>query len=76
MKFLSTLLVLGGYVLVYAAVANHGKYATSPWLGVFRDAYGVDAQKATVTTTGGATTTPPTTTTPNIRRRTTPTTSA
>ncbi len=45
MKLLSTLLVFAGYTLVYAAVANHGKYAQIPWLGVFRDAYGVDAAK-------------------------------
>lgn len=28
-----------GYVLVYAAVANHGRFATSPWAGVIGDAY-------------------------------------
>lgn len=28
-----------GYVLVYAATANHGRFATSPWLGVIGDAY-------------------------------------
>ena len=28
-----------GYVLVYAAVANHGRFATHPWAGVVADAY-------------------------------------
>lgn len=28
-----------GYVLVYAAVANHGRFATSPWAGLVADAY-------------------------------------
>lgn len=28
-----------GYVLMYAATANHGRFATSPWLGVIGDAY-------------------------------------
>lgn len=28
-----------GYLLVYAAVANHGRFATAPWAGVIGDAY-------------------------------------
>lgn len=32
-------LVFVGYVLVYAAVANHGKFALSPWDGLTGDAY-------------------------------------
>ena len=40
MKFLSTILVLAGYTLVYAAVANHGRFYANPWMGIFRDAYG------------------------------------
>lgn len=28
-----------GYVLVYAATANHGKFALEPWNGVTGDAY-------------------------------------
>lgn len=28
-----------GYVLCYASVANHGKFALSPWDGVTKDAY-------------------------------------
>lgn len=39
MKFLSKLLLLAGYTLVYASVANHGKFATEPWAGLFGDAY-------------------------------------
>lgn len=40
MKFLSLLLLLGGYMLIYASVANRGKFAGNPWLGLFADAYG------------------------------------
>jgi hypothetical protein len=39
MKFLSSLLIFGGYVLVYAATANQGEFATEPWAGLFADAY-------------------------------------
>lgn len=39
MKFLSVLLLLGGYILVYAAIAGGGKFAVQPWQGLFRDAY-------------------------------------
>lgn len=39
MRFLGTLLLLGGYTLVYAAVADAGKFATDPWAGLFADAY-------------------------------------
>lgn len=39
MKFLGIYLLLGGYILVYASVANGGKFATDPWNGVFGDAY-------------------------------------
>jgi hypothetical protein len=28
-----------GYVLVYASVANHGRFALHPWLGLLADAY-------------------------------------
>lgn len=54
MKFLSRLLLLGGYILVYAAVANQGRLAAMPWMGVFRDAYGVDSKASG----GGAASTP------------------
>jgi hypothetical protein len=37
--FLSIALTFIGYVLVYGAVANHGRFATAPWQGVFKDAY-------------------------------------
>jgi len=37
---LGTILFTGlGYVLVYAAVANHGRFATHPWAGLLEDAY-------------------------------------
>lgn len=39
MKFLSVLLLLGGYLLVYAAVARGGRFAAQPWEGLFHDAY-------------------------------------
>lgn len=39
MKFLSTLLLLGGYLLIYAAVAKGGRFAAQPWEGLFHDAY-------------------------------------
>lgn len=71
MKFLGTLLILGGYILVYAAVANGGKFYANPWMGVFRDAYGVDSAA------GGATQpASPAATAPSIRPRTSPATSA
>jgi|SRR5215472_5452393 len=38
-RFVNTLLLFGGYLLVYASVANHGKFATEPWNGIFTDAY-------------------------------------
>lgn len=28
-----------GYILVYASVANRGRFATHPWAGVIADAY-------------------------------------
>lgn len=39
MKFLSILLLLGGYILVYASIARGGRFATEPWQGLFEDAY-------------------------------------
>jgi hypothetical protein len=38
-NFVGTLLVFGGYVLVYAAVARGGRFATEPWAGLYEDAY-------------------------------------
>jgi len=38
-RFLSTLLLFFGYALVYAAVADGGKFATDPRLVLFADAY-------------------------------------
>ena len=62
MRFLSTLLVMGGYVLVYAAIANHGKFATDPWLGVLADAY--QDQPTTAPSAPSPTTPAPSTTVP------------
>lgn len=56
MRFLGTLLLLGGYALVYAAVAAGGKFATEPWLGFVEDAYSVNA--APTTAQGGAASSP------------------
>lgn len=39
MRGLATLLIFGGYMLVYAAVADQGKFATEPWAALFADAY-------------------------------------
>lgn len=39
MGFLSGLCLFAGYLLVYAAVANHGQFATEPWAGLLADAY-------------------------------------
>ena len=46
MKALSSLLIFGGYMLVYAATAGidpntkgGGKFATEPLAGLFADAY-------------------------------------
>lgn len=36
---LGIMLALLGYVLVYAATANHGAFATQPWAGITGDAY-------------------------------------
>jgi len=69
MKFLSTILVLGGYILIYAAVANKGKFAKQPWIGVFRDAYGVDTSTGTGATTAPSAGASTTTTTPPVRSR-------
>jgi hypothetical protein len=39
MGFLSVSLTFVGYVLVYASVANHGRFALVPWAGATQDAY-------------------------------------
>jgi hypothetical protein len=46
--FLAGMFLFAGYLLVYAATANHGAFATEPWAGVLADAY-TDVQ----TDTGG-----------------------
>jgi hypothetical protein len=38
-KYLGLLFAFLGYLLVYAATANHGRFATHPWLGLVADAY-------------------------------------
>lgn len=56
MGFLSVALTFVGYVLVYGSVANHGKFAVSPWAGVVADAYdtGRSPDKATADADAGA----------------------
>lgn len=39
MKALSAILILGGYTLIYAAIAKQGRFAPEPWAGLFADAY-------------------------------------
>jgi hypothetical protein len=63
MKFFGTLMLFGGYVLVYSAVANSGKFASEPWLGLFTDAYSVPSTSSTSTNGGGGTTSTASTTT-------------
>lgn len=53
MGFLSVTLLFTGYILVYAATANHGRYAQNPWAGVFADAYTDDGGPAGPTGPGG-----------------------
>lgn len=36
-----------GYVLLYAAIANHGRFASHPWAGLQADAYTGDRSTAT-----------------------------
>lgn len=60
MGFLSVTLTFVGYVLVYGATANRGRFATLPWLGVIADAYDIDQQQPsgpTVTPDGAPQTT-------------------
>jgi hypothetical protein len=37
--FLAAGFLFVGYLLVYAATANHGAFATEPWAGILADAY-------------------------------------
>lgn len=39
MGFLGLGLVFIGYVLCYASVAAHGKFAVTPWAGITESAY-------------------------------------
>ena len=38
-RFVPVVLLFLGYLLVYAAAAHSGRFATAPWRGVFEDAY-------------------------------------
>lgn len=50
MEFVGILLTFGGYILVYAAVAHGGEFATEPWAGLYADAYSVGTAVADVAT--------------------------
>jgi hypothetical protein len=52
MKFLGILLIFGGYMLVYSAVAAGGKLATDPWASLYVDAYTEDTKPAKVSKPG------------------------
>lgn len=39
MQAVGVILLFGGYLLVYAAVAAGGRFATEPWAGLYADAY-------------------------------------
>lgn len=39
MTLVGMILMWLGYVLLYAGIANHGRFATQPWAGVYADAY-------------------------------------
>jgi hypothetical protein len=43
MLTVGNLLILAGYTLVYAAVANGGVLYRDPWVGLFREAYPASA---------------------------------
>ena len=44
MRALSGVFLLLGYVLVYAATAAGGVFATDPWAGLYADAYTASSQ--------------------------------
>lgn len=46
MRFLSLLLALLGYMLVYAGIANGGQFWNNPWKGLVQDAYTGDASSS------------------------------
>jgi len=50
---LGNLLILAGYTLVYAAVANGGAFASNPWNGLIASAY--EAPSPGSSTGGGGT---------------------
>lgn len=53
-----------GYVLLYASVANAGRFATHPWAGLQEDAYTGDRSTATGPDTGTTAPLPTATTKP------------
>lgn len=56
MRFVGTLMIFGGYIFIYAAVADSGRFATEPWASLYADAYTGQSSLATSST--------PTTSTP------------
>lgn len=44
MRFLANACLFIGYLLLYAATANHGRFALEPWQGVYTDAYTGEGQ--------------------------------
>jgi hypothetical protein len=44
MLFLKVAYLFFGYLLIYAAVANHGRFAAAPWQGVLHNAYRQEGQ--------------------------------
>jgi hypothetical protein len=54
MKFVAIIMTFIGYVLVYAGVANGGKFATQPWMGIIDDAYSQGASQSGSSGSGGS----------------------
>lgn len=53
MKFVAIIMTFIGYVLVYAGVANGGKFATQPWMGIIDDAYSQGSSASSSSGSGG-----------------------
>lgn len=43
MRFVGILITFGGYMLLYAAIADAGKFATEPWASLYADAYTIES---------------------------------
>lgn len=54
MKFVAIIMTLIGYVLVYAGVANGGKFATQPWMSIIDDAYSQGSSASSSSGSGGS----------------------